>query len=303
MTLPIVSVIIPHLNQPDLLKRCLTSLQAQTFEKRAVEVIVVDNGSKQLPTEICQSGGNVALLQELAPGPGPARNAGVKTAQADILAFIDADCIAHEDWLASIVNRFSDASTSVIGGDVRIAYENPDNLTALEAYETVFAYQQKNYIEKKGFTGTGNMALRRDVMAVVGPFRGIEVAEDRDWGRRAQNLKISIVYVPEMVVRHPARKTFAELTAKWNRHISHDFEEKAKGTAGKLRWFATALMVAASSILDAAKIFRSARLAGISNRLRASGILFKIRIYRAYGMLQLLASASRHRDSQKWNRR
>ena len=137
------------------------------------------------------------------------------------------------------MDSFSNPATLVIGGDVRIAYEKPDVLTALEAYENVFAYQQQNYIEKKGFTGTGNMALRPSVLKTVGPFRGLEVAEDRDWGRRAQALNIKTRYVPGMIVRHPARKTFTELKVKWDRHMSHDFEERAQsasraagGTAG-----------------------------------------------------------------------
>ena len=41
------------------------------------------------------------LLQELKPGPGMARNRGIEAASADILAFIDADCRAHPDWLRS----------------------------------------------------------------------------------------------------------------------------------------------------------------------------------------------------------
>ena len=185
MTKPLVSVIIPHLNQPEFLQRCLRSLQAQTFNATEFEIIVVDNGSKVLPTKICTGLRNLKLLEEATPGPGPARNTGAKIARGDILAFIDADCIADESWLAEIVDSFSNPATLVIGGDVRIAYDKSHALTALEAYESVFAYQQQNYIEKKGFTGTGNMALRPSVLKTVGPFRGLDVAEDRDWGRRA----------------------------------------------------------------------------------------------------------------------
>ncbi len=41
----LISVIIPHLNQPDGLEACLGSLSSQTLERSAFEVIVVDNGS------------------------------------------------------------------------------------------------------------------------------------------------------------------------------------------------------------------------------------------------------------------
>ncbi len=68
---------------------------------------------------------------------------------------------------------------------MRIARVDPERPTALEAYECVHAYRMKEYIEKQGFTGTGNLALRRDVFEVVGPFGGLHIAEDLDWGQRS----------------------------------------------------------------------------------------------------------------------
>ena len=61
-----ISVVIPHLNQPEFLARCLASLAAGT--RPPDEVIVVDNGSHELPeTErgaptagsSCRSGGQI----------------------------------------------------------------------------------------------------------------------------------------------------------------------------------------------------------------------------------------------------
>jgi cellulose synthase/poly-beta-1,6-N-acetylglucosamine synthase-like glycosyltransferase len=42
---PLISVIVPHLNQPDSLDACLSSLDVQTLGRDRFEVIVVDNGS------------------------------------------------------------------------------------------------------------------------------------------------------------------------------------------------------------------------------------------------------------------
>ncbi|TGU67767.1 glycosyl transferase family 2, partial [Mesorhizobium sp. M1C.F.Ca.ET.144.01.1.1] len=73
----------------------------------------------------------------------------------------------------------------IIGGDVRIARQDAHRPTLLEAYESVFAYRMREYIAKQGYTGTGNLAVRKQILAAVGPFGGIEIAEDRDWGQRA----------------------------------------------------------------------------------------------------------------------
>ena len=302
MNKPRVSVIVPHLNQPDFLLRCLTSIKYQTYDQTLVEVIVVDNGSKTLPKAICQLFPNVQLLAETTPGPGPARNKGIEAAQTEILAFIDADCIADSKWLSALATALQDPSINIVGGDVRIAYEDPKNLTALEAYESVFAYRQKEYIEKKGFSGTGNLASTKQVMRQVGPFRGIEVAEDRDWGNRAVVLGKEIIYVPGMIVSHPARKTFEELTRKWDRHTSHDYEDISKRSIGKLKWLLRLMMIGASSIIDCYKVFMSNRLSSMPSRLKACTILFRIRMHRASNMTTLLFTKNADKPSQKWNR-
>lgn len=300
--MPRVTVIIPHLNQPDFLLRCLQSISVQSYEQSLVDIIVVDNGSNHLPHEICNQFPNVKLLTEATPGPGPARNTGINAAQTEILSFIDADCIADPNWLTALTIALQNPAIDIVGGDVRIAYEDPNNLTALEAYESVFAYRQKEYIEKKGFSGTGNLATTLKVMREVGPFRGIEVAEDRDWGNRALMQTKNIVYVSDMIVSHPARKNFDELVRKWDRHTSHDFEEISRTMMGKFNWLLRTAMVAASSVIDCYRIFKSNRISDVQSRLKACTILFRIRMYRARHMFALLLAGNTTSTSHKWNR-
>jgi glycosyltransferase involved in cell wall biosynthesis len=159
MTLKI-SVVIPHLNQPDALANCLETICNQTMPRSDYDVIVVDNGSAHLPQAICKRF-NARLLQETEPGPGPARNTGIAAATTDLLAFIDADCLADTKWLASAYEGLSSQTAQIVGGDVRIAYGDPNNLTALESYESVFGYRQKLYIERMGFSGTGSLAFEK----------------------------------------------------------------------------------------------------------------------------------------------
>ena len=159
---PLISVIIPHLNQPDGLEVCLGSLHSQTLERSAFEVIVVDNGSTSLPRAVVERYPGTLLLQELKPGPGPARNRGAEAASADIFAFTDSDCRAHPDWLDCALRTLQGApQRTILGGDVRIWREPNTEITALEAYESVFAYRFKLYIEQLGFCGTGNLIVRR----------------------------------------------------------------------------------------------------------------------------------------------
>jgi GT2 family glycosyltransferase len=299
---PAVSVIIPHLNQHDELRHCLASLMDQHFESERVELIVVDNGSAWLPVEICGSYPGVRLVEEVTPGPGPARNKGISVSRGDVLAFIDADCVAERNWLASIEAALADEGVQVVGGDVRISRRNPEMPTMLEAYESVFAYRQKEYIEQKSFSGTGNLAMRRSVYRAVGPFAGIEVAEDRDWGQRATRLGYSIRYVPAMAVFHPARSALPELYLKWDRHISHDFAQTGVGLLRHVKWALRALAVACSPIAEIGRILKSDRISSWRERRLAAAALVRIRAYRSRRMLELLLGHPKGVTSRSWNR-
>jgi glycosyltransferase involved in cell wall biosynthesis len=295
----LISVIIPHLNQPEELEACLRSLFGQKLDSSAFEVIVVDNGSRSLPQAIVERYPGTTLLQELAPGPGPARNRGADAASADILAFTDSDCRVHPDWLESAHRTLNDApERTILGGDVQIWLETGQPISAIQAYESVFAYRFKLYIEQHGFSGTGNLVMRKRDFVGVGPFRGIDVAEDVEWGRRALAAGYAFRYAPEMIVYHPARRSLKELFVKWDRHIQHAVNERDEHLIWYVRWLSRALVVMISPAVDWIKVIASDRIAGASPRAKAILVLALVRCYRAYRMVTLLMSPKQ----VQWNR-
>ena len=285
---PLISVIIPHLNQADSLAACLSSLEGQSLERAAFEVIVVDNGSTVFPEATIEQYPEARLLQELKPGPGLARNRGIRAATADVLAFIDADCRAHPDWLRNALRALQSSPGQIIlGGDVQIWRESREVISALEAYESVFAYRFKLYIEQHGFSGTGNLVVRRSDFERVGPFGGIEIAEDIDWGQRARAAGYTFRYVPEMIVFHPARRSLRELFLKWDRHIQHAVNTRDGKAGWRVRWFLRAIAILLSPLVDWMKVIGSDRLNGLIPRLKAIFVLVAVRAYRAYKMISL----------------
>ena len=137
------------------------------------------------------------------------------------------------DWLPAILARFAaDPGLAALGGDIRVYPAEPGRPAPAEAYEAVYAFRQQLYIERQGYSVTANIAVRRAVFEAVGGFGGIGIAEDNDWGQRAGRLGFRTVYAPEVLVRHPARATLAEIEAKWARLISHHHAAEARGLAG-----------------------------------------------------------------------
>lgn len=296
---PLISIIIPHLNQPDALEACLDSLHSQTLEGSAFEIIVVDNGSTSVPRAVTERYPGTLLLHESKSGPGPARNRGVQAASGDILAFTDSDCRAHPDWLRCALDTLARVPPrTILGGDVQIWHEPDTAIKAIEAYESVFAYRFKLYIEQHGFCGTGNLVLRKSDFEDISPFRGIEVAEDIEWGGRALRAGYIFRYVPEMIVYHPARASFRELCVKWDRHIQHAVNAGGTDPIWHARWVLRALAVLVSPAVDWTKVVTSHRVHGLLPGVKAIGVLAAIRCYRAYKMISLLLS----RKQVRWNR-
>jgi GT2 family glycosyltransferase len=291
MAAPRATVIIPHYNMPDALARCLRSITSQAFDG-AVEIIVVDNGSKITPEAALVEFPQVRLLSEKTPGPGPARNTGVRAARAPVLVFIDADCRAEQGWLNAAVNAVeSRENRGVVGGDVCIDIDDTSNPTALEVYEAFFAYRQRLYIEQHGYSGTGNLAMHRDVHEKVGPFVGISYAEDVDWGRRATAAGYQVSFVENMVVYHPARPDLASLLVKWQRHIAHFYEGHIAEGRPRWQWLLRALMMPPSILVDGTRLLLARQERGLPAPARRWGgvqVLASVRMMRMREMLRIL---------------
>ena len=222
--------------------------------------------------------------------------------RGDVLAFIDADCIADRNWLATIAVAFSDPTRSVIGGDVRIAFVDAARPTLTEAYESVFGFRQQEYIERRGFSATLNLAMRRGAFDRVGPFGGIEIAEDRDWGWRAAAKGLPTAFVREMLVFHPARPSMAELRRKTDRLLSHDYEERGRSLSGKLRWAVKAVAMIGSPVAEIPRILTSRKVRTPRERMLAALGLIRVRFMRSMTMLRLLLTGRSGGGTGAWNR-
>lgn len=300
---PRLSIIIPHLNEPGDLRRCLDSLEAQKEDGIPFEIIVVDNGSSEPPETVCAAFPGVRLEHEPVPGPGPARNRGVLAARAELLAFIDADCAAQAGWVRAIVDFFGhNPRVGFIGGDIRVRPGDPARPTAIEAYEHIYSYRTRFYVERYGFAATGNMAVRAEVFRAVGPFGGIATMEDTEWGQRATAQGHHIAYLPKARVYTASCRSFAELTRRWDRHIAHEFRQILHRPGGMLRWIALGVTIAASPLGEIPRIMRSDRVSGLRDRGLALACLTRVRLYRARRMLGLAFRDNAAAMVGAWNR-
>lgn len=275
---PQVSVIIPHYNDLVNLARCVGLLEAQTLPRSKFEIVVADNNSRCGLNEVERiCAGAARVVSAPLQGAGAARNAGVEASRGRILAFLDSDCRPTPTWLERGLAGFSNGQ--IVGGKVEVDYEDPHHPTAVEAFERVFAFNFKRYIEKLGFSGSGNMFVPREIFDRVGGFRG-EVAEDADWGRRAVAANYRFHYAPDVVVSHPARRNWRELTQKWRKSTREAFAAVSEKPHGRAVWILRSMAVLASPFIHWVKVVRSEKLDGPGQKWKAIGVLFGIRFWR-----------------------
>jgi GT2 family glycosyltransferase len=273
-----VSVIVPHLDDYDNLDACLTLLGEQTFPSSRTEIIVADNGSSRGLDALRELVGARGRIVEVAErGAGPARNAGVRASRGEALAFLDSDCRPDRRWLEEGLAglRFAD----FVGGRVDVLVGDKRRMTAAEAFESVFAFQNERYIKRRKFTVTASMFAPRSVFDAVGPFEN-GVPEDIDWCRRAQAKGYRIGFAPRSIVGHPARRTMDELKRKWRRLTLEWFaaaSRDGKGRAPMLLHEWGGLLAIAPGALS---LMTTRRLSGGRDRILAIGALARIRAYR-----------------------
>lgn len=210
IVLPLVSVVIPVRDRAQELERCLTSLAAVDYPDDHLEVIVVDDGSRDESAAVAaRHGARVVRSGGTGCGPATARNRGARVAQGDLLAFVDSDCTASRDWLTELVGAFQDPNVAAVGGRV----DGRRAGTRVERYETAMSSLTLGTRERSAGAGQDtfylpscNLLVRRDAFLAAGGFReGQHVGEDVDLTWRLRDAGGTIRYLPRGRVFHEHR--------------------------------------------------------------------------------------------------
>lgn len=195
-----ISIIIPALNEERMIGRCLESLAKLTFSRDRFEVLVVDNGSRDRTLEIAESFHDrlkLRILQKPGVRISALRNLGARAAAGDILAFLDADCLAPENWLDRIFELAPADGIGVLGSN----YLLPDDSTWVG--RTWHRYQEAPKSGEVSHVPAGDLIMRReDFLRLRGFDETIQTNEDYELCERARKSGMQVRAFPGIGVVH-----------------------------------------------------------------------------------------------------
>lgn len=218
-TLPRVSVIVAHYDQPGELARTLHALAAQDYPRELLEIVVADDGS---PGEVAVPAG-VILVQQEDRGfrLAAARNLGVRASSGGVLCFLDADTVPEPGYVRELTRLPALLPEALTVGRRRhadfagIAPETPviDAATGRELPEP--AWLAKEYARSRDLRDADDRSYRFVVGAVMACSRrlfdeagGFDESftsyggEDWEWAHRLWQAGAVLAHVPSAVAWH-----------------------------------------------------------------------------------------------------
>ena len=211
---PHLSVIIPFCDNHEEVVSIEERLHNQTYPYEKVQIIFIDNGSKQrfqFSDTFLER--NTLLSEERFPNsPYSARNRGIEASSGEIMAFIDANSLPAKDWLERGIHCMNEMQQDIVAG--RIEFDFGDEVSAGKIVDSLTSIRMRRAVVERGVAYTANLFVKRELFEELGKFEeGVRSGGDVRWTLRATRSGYEIAYCEEAVVNKRAR-TAAELYRK-----------------------------------------------------------------------------------------
>jgi glycosyltransferase involved in cell wall biosynthesis len=193
---------VPVHNGARWLGAAIESVLAQDYHP--AEIIVVDDGSTDTSADVARSYPEVRCLRQPNQGPAAARNAAMRIARGQYLAFLDADDLMPPTKLSLQIGHLqTHPDVAAVQGREQLLLENgvtpPDWAT-------------DGVCGGPGFYATGSIVVRREVVDAVGPMNeALRTGEYLDWVLRIVESGVGLDLLEDVVLvrrLHGANATY-----------------------------------------------------------------------------------------------
>ncbi|TJZ99685.1 glycosyltransferase [Bacillus thuringiensis] len=202
-----ISIVIPLYNKESYVERAIKSILNQTIQN--FEIIVVDDGSEDKSCNIVRNfqDPRIQLIQQKHSGVAAARNRGIESARANIIAFLDAD----DEWRPTFLETMCNLKKKYPnGGAYATSYEIrlKNNRKLIPKIKHIPPFPWEGIISNYTHAVLGDLPLISSAIAIptttfkkLGKFPvGAQLGEDQDmWFRIAQKYAIVYSHTPQAI--------------------------------------------------------------------------------------------------------
>jgi GT2 family glycosyltransferase len=219
---PVISVIVPTRNRPDLAVACVRSILAQEGDP-AFELILADQsdepGTSEGARKAAGNDSRLTILRVDGVGRSRALNAGIDAARGAWIAVLDDDCRPRPGWLAALRAEIESAGDrAVVVGRVVPGAAAPGRGEPPAILDEPDPREVRGRVDRDWIHP--NLAFPRGAIKAIGLYderlgvgTRLPGGEDNDWGYRLLRAGWRILYRPSPVVEHEAWRSVAERAA------------------------------------------------------------------------------------------
>ncbi len=216
---PVVSMLVPCFNEEKTLAGTIESLLALQYPKEQLEIVVIDDGSKDSTAQIGRAyaekyPGQVSFLHKENGGKYTALNLGIAQSRGGIIGCLDADSFVAKDALIEAVKRFEDDPTAMAIAPAMKVFEPRKMLELMQNVEYTFGIFYKKMFDNLSAINVlpGPFSLyKREVFEKIGVFRHAHNTEDMEIAFRMQANHLRIVNAHTAFVYTTVPKTVRTL--------------------------------------------------------------------------------------------
>jgi len=216
---PLVSIIIPMLNEVDAIDRCIDSILHQTYPSDRLEIRVVDglsgDGSRERVQELARRHPNIFLHDNPQKCTPRSLNIGVLNAQGEIVIILGAHTRIHPDFIKLNVHYMREMQVACSGGTQINTGDTWLQRAIGMAMGSRFGIPSAPYrfYKKNCFVDTVvYAAYRRELFDQVGLFdEELHISEDAELNWRIRKAGFKIFYTPEIISYYYPRRNLNRL--------------------------------------------------------------------------------------------
>ncbi len=300
---PLVSIVIPCLNEERYITALLDSLAAQDYGADGIEVIVADGGSTDRTRELVRDYPSPFRRLELVDNPKRITvgglNAGMDAATGDCWIIIGAHSVVRPDFVRASVEALKRTGAACVGGPIETVGEGTMGKAIAAAMSSPFGVGNAKfrYADTEAEVDTVPFGCyHRRVWEVVGRFdESVDGADEDSYNARVIEAGGRIVLVPEIRSTYYPRRTLKALAYQYWEYGAAKGTLLARGRPLQARHFAPSAMVAGGPLLFLlGNFWKPAKwlLRGLAAVYVAGGLLSAGQVARKNGANPLLTFAA-----------